>query len=145
MISETGRITDIKICNGEKTVIVECISKSACKSCNNNDVCGIGVVAKGSADKLHHIVMPYKEGMEINETIELLINHQDVVKSSMIAYLIPLMAFILGTLVSYLLFDNELSIIAVSLFSLFIGICISKVISTWLYPNDNLNKLISTK
>lgn len=145
MLSETGRIIDIKISNGDKIAIVECVSKSACKSCNNNDTCGIGVVAKGYSDKSHHIVMPYKEGMDVNDTIELLINQQDVVKSSLIAYFVPLIAFVLGALISHLFFNNELVIIFTSLLSLFIGIYLSKVLSTWLYPNGSLNKLISTR
>ena len=80
--------------NGEKVAVVECISKSACKSCSSNDNCGVGVVAKGLRDKSHHLSMPFKEGMEINETIELLIENKDVVKSSLIVYLIPLLLFV---------------------------------------------------
>ncbi|MBB1273116.1 MULTISPECIES: SoxR reducing system RseC family protein [Psychromonas] len=145
MIQETGRIIDIKIINGEKTAVVECISKSACKSCSSNDNCGVGVVAKGLSDRSHHLSMPYKEGMEINESIQLLIENKDIVKSSMIVYIIPLIAFVLGSSISYLFTNSEPLVIAISLLSLFVGTLVAKVVSSKLYPSNSLNKLISTK
>ncbi len=145
MIQETGRIIDIKEINGEKTVLVECISKSACKSCSSNDNCGVGVVAKGLTNRAHHLSMPYKQGMKINESIELFIENKDIVKSSMIVYIIPLLLFVSGCSVSYLFTNNEPLVIAISLISLFIGTFIAKAVSSKLYPNNSINKLISTK
>ncbi|WP_166738864.1 SoxR reducing system RseC family protein [Psychromonas algarum] len=145
MLHETGKIIDITVVNGEKTAVVECISKSACKSCANNDSCGIGVVAKGLSDKAHQLSMPYKEGMIINESIELLIENKDIVKSSMIVYVIPLLLFVFGSTSSYLFIDNEPIVITISLISLAIGVFIAKAISSRLYPSNSLNTLISTK
>jgi len=145
MLKESGRIIDIKMLNGEKVAVVECISKSACKSCSSNDNCGVGVVAKGLRDKSHHLSMPFKEGMEINETIELLIENKDVVKSSLIVYLIPLLLFVFGTAIGYLFFNSEPIIILISLFSLIAGVLIAKQVSSKLYPVDSLNSIISTK
>lgn len=145
MLKETGRITDIKVINGEKTVVVECISKSACKSCGNNDSCGVGVVAKGVSNKTHQLFMPYKEGMEINEPIELLIDNKDIVKSSIIVYVIPLLFFVVGTISGYYLLTSEPVIILISILSLVIGVVIAKVTSARLYPINSLNSLISTK
>jgi len=145
MLQEIGKIIDIKIINGEKTAVVECISKSACKSCSSNDNCGVGVVAKGLTDKAHRLSLPFKEGMVINESIELLIENKDIVKSSMIVYIIPLILFVLGCSVSYLFTSNEPLVISISLLSLMIGVFIAKVVSSKLYPINSLNKLISTK
>lgn len=145
MLQEIGKIIDIKIINGEKTAVVECISKSACKSCSSNDNCGVGVVAKGLTDKAHRLSLPFKEGMVINESIELLIENKDIVKSSMIVYIIPLILFVLGCSVSYLFTSNEPLVISISLLSLVIGVFIAKVVSSKLYPINSLNKLISTK
>jgi len=145
MLQEIGKIIDIKIINNEKIAIVECISKSACKSCASNDNCGVGVVAKGLSNKAHRLSMPYKEGMMINESIELLIENKDIVKSSMIVYVIPLILFVLGCTVSYLFTSNEPLVIFISLLSLVSGVFIAKAVSTKLYPLKNLNKLISTK
>lgn len=145
MLQEIGKIIDIKIINGEKTAVVECISKSACKSCSNNNNCGVGVVAKGLSDKAHRLSMPFKEGMVINESIELLIENKDIVKSSIIVYVIPLILFVLGCTVSYLFTSNEPLVISISLLSLVIGVFIAKAVSSKLYPIQNLNKLIRTK
>lgn len=145
MLQEIGKIIDIKIINGEKTAVVECISKSACKSCSSNDNCGVGVVAKGLSDKAHRLSMPFKEGMVINESIELLIENKDIVKSSIIVYVIPLILFVLGCTISYLFTSNEPLVISISLLSLVAGVFIAKAVSSKLYPIQNLNKLIRTK
>lgn len=145
MLKETGRIIEITEINGEKSVIVECISKSACKSCSSNDNCGVGVVAKGISDKSHHISMPYKEGMEVNKQIELLVNNKDIVQSSLVVYIIPLILFVVTCIISNLITDNEPLIILFSVSALLIGSVIAKLLSAILYPANSLNKMISTK
>ena len=145
MLKESGRIIDIKIVDGEKTAIVECISKSACKSCSSNDNCGVGVVAKNLSDKAHHLSLPYKEGMVINEAIDLFIENKDIVKSSLIVYIIPLLTFVFGTLLGYSFFNNEPTIILISLVSLTIGVLVAKKVSSKLYPTNTLSSLVSTK
>ena len=145
MLKETGRIIDIQNVDGEKTAIIECVSKSACKSCSSNDTCGVGMVAKGLSDKSHHISMPYKEGMEINKEIELLVNNKDIVQSSLIVYIIPLILFVLTCVISNLITNNEPLIILFSLSSLIIGCLIAKLVSSILYPSNSLNKVVSTK
>ncbi|WP_413691822.1 SoxR reducing system RseC family protein [Psychromonas sp. KJ10-2] len=145
MLKETGRIIEITEINGEKSVIVECISKSACKSCSSNDNCGVGVVAKGISDKSHHISMPYKEGMEVNKQIELLVNNKDIVQSSLVVYIIPLILFVVTCIISNLITDNEPLIILFSVSALLIGSVIAKLLSAILYPANSLNKIISTK
>ncbi|MDN2664902.1 SoxR reducing system RseC family protein [Psychromonas sp. 14N.309.X.WAT.B.A12] len=145
MLKETGRIIEITEVNGEKSVIVECISKSACKSCSSNDNCGVGVVAKGLSDKSHQISMPYKEGMEVNKQIELLVDNKDIVQSSLVVYIIPLILFVTTCIITNLLTDNEPLIIIFSLSALLIGSVIAKLLSAILYPANSLNKMISTK
>jgi len=145
MLKESGRIIDIQTIHGEKTAIVECISKSACKSCSSNDNCGVGVVAKNLSDKAHHLSLPYREGMSINDSIDLFVNNKDIVKSSLIVYIVPLLFFVIGTLLAYLLLSSEPIIILISLLSLFIGVVSAKKISTIFYPVNVSNELISTK
>jgi len=145
MLKETGRIIEITEVNGEKSVIVECISKSACKSCSSNDNCGVGIVAKGASDKSHKIFMPYKEGMEVNKQIELLVDNKDIVQSSLVVYIIPLILFVATCITTNLLTDNEPLIIISSLFALLLGSVIAKLLSTILYPANSLNKMISIK
>ena len=145
MLKESGRIIDIKIIDGEKNAVVECISKSACKSCSSNDNCGVGVVAKNLNDKSHLLFIPYKEGMIVNGEIELFIENKDIVKSSLIVYLIPLITFVLGTLLGYSFLDNEPAIIAISLLLLILGVTIAKNVSAKLYPSNAITELIRTE
>jgi sigma-E factor negative regulatory protein RseC len=145
MLHETGLVIDITVINGEKIAIVECVSKSACKSCSSNDNCGVGIVAKGLTDKSHKLSMPFKEGMEIDHSVELLIENKDIVKSSLIVYIIPLFLFIVTCTLTNLFFFNELAVIFASGVSLIAGTFIAKAVSSKLYPANSLNKLISTK
>lgn len=145
MLKESGRIIDIKIIDGEKNVVVECISKSACKSCGNNDHCGVGIVTKTGGDKSYNLLLPYNKGMVVNEVIELFVENKDIVKSSLIVYIIPLIAFVFGTLLSYYFFNSEPLIILISVFSLMTGVITAKKVSSKLYPINTLSTLISTK
>jgi len=145
MIQETGRIIEIKEIDGTKTAIVECVSKSACKSCSNNDNCGVGVVAKSSRSKLHHLSVPFEEGMNVDASVDLLIENKDIIQSSMIVYVVPLVFFIVGTLAGYSFLANELMIIITSVLFLVIGVYVAKAISNKVYPSHKINKLVSTK
>jgi len=145
MIKESGRIIEIKEVDGAKIAVVECVSKSACKSCSSNDNCGVGVVAKGLSDKSHHLTFPFEDGMKINETIDLFIENKEIVKSSLIIYIIPLLSFVLGALLSLLITENEPIVIAVSLLSLLLGAYLAKKTSEKYYPDDVSNSLIRTK
>jgi len=145
MLKESGRIIDIQTIEGEKTAIVECISQSACKSCSSNDNCGVGVVAKNLNDKAHHLSLPYKEGMEINAPIDLFVDNKDIVKSSLIVYIMPLLFFVVGTLFAYLLTANEPVIMLIAALSLMMGVFSAKKISSILYPINTSDTLISTK
>lgn len=145
MLRETGRVIEIKTINGEKKAVVECVSKSACKSCGNNSDCGVGVISKATNNKTHHLTMPYKEGMQVDEQIELLIDNNEIIKSSMIVYIIPLLLFVVGTTFGYLYIDNEPLLILISVLCLTGGVFLARYISTKLYPQSHINKLISTK
>lgn len=145
MLRETGKVIEIKTINGEKKAVVECVSKSACKSCGNNNDCGVGVISKATGSKTHHLTMPYKEGMVVNEQVELLIDNSEIIKSSMIVYIIPLILFVLGTTVAYLYIESEPLVILISVLCLGVGVMIARFVSVKLYPQQHINKLISTK
>lgn len=144
MIRETAKIIAIEEQAEKKLAVVECISRSACSSCHNSNSCGVGVVAKTFSDKVHHLKVPYKEGMEKNTFVELQISNVDLIKSASIAYLIPLIFFIGGALIArQFSFIDEGLLILIAIVCAVIGFTFTRLISNKLYPKDQFNNVMS--
>ena len=146
MIKETGRIIAIEERGDKRIARVECISKSACASCHNKSDCGVGVVAKAFSDKSHQFEIPYQKGMEEDKFVELEINNSDLIKSSSLAYLVPLLFFIGGALLTKqfdFLSEGILILIAVSCAA--VGFVLTSLISNKLFPKEQLNSIIGNK
>lgn len=146
MITETGKIIAIEEVNGQKLVKVECISKSACSSCNNNSNCGVGTVSKAFSDKSHSFELPYKEGMEVESFIELNISNGDLIKSATLIYLLPLVFFIGSALLlkSFSIL-NEGTLILLSAFFAVLGFFVTRLVANKIYSSKKSKHLISTK
>jgi sigma-E factor negative regulatory protein RseC len=146
MISETGKIIAIEEVEGDMVAVVECISKSACSSCHNNNDCGVGVVSKAFSDKTQHFKLPYKKGMAVEQFIELQISNGNLVKSAALIYLLPLFFFIGSALLLKTLFSfNEGMLIAISAVFATFGFFITRVIANKLFPTKQTKPLITTK
>ncbi|GLS92650.1 sigma E factor positive regulatory protein RseC [Psychromonas marina] len=146
MITETGKIIAIEEVQGEIVARVECISKSACSSCNNNTSCGVGVVSKAFSDKSHSFELPYKEGMKVDTFIELNISNGDLIKSATLIYLLPLVFFIgSALLIKSTFMVNEGILIALSAVSAALGFAITRLIANKLFPHKQSKPLIKTK
>jgi sigma-E factor negative regulatory protein RseC len=145
-VRETGKITAIKKNNGKTVVDIECISKSACSSCKNNNTCGVGVVSKTFSEKAHQFSVPYTEGMEVNKFVELHIDNNDLIKSAMLVYLVPLLFFICSALIAKQFYiTNESLIILIAIGWAVVGFVITRLISQKLFPQKSINQIISSK
>ncbi|MCG6201492.1 SoxR reducing system RseC family protein [Psychromonas antarctica] len=146
MIKETGKIITIEDQGTEKVAVVECISRSACSSCHNESSCGVGAVAKAFSDKSHQFKVPYKEGMEVNNFIELQINNSDLIKSATLAYLVPLLFFIGGALITKQFYSvNESMLILIAISFAAIGFVVTRILSSKLFPKKHINEIISSE
>lgn len=114
MAKETGKIIEIKNVDGKKIVSVECISRSACSSCQSQSNCGVGVVAKGFSSKQHYIEVEYQDGMNIDQSVELQIKDKDLVKGAVLAYLVPILFFIGSAIITLYLGLPEIATILIS-------------------------------
>ncbi|WP_413700757.1 SoxR reducing system RseC family protein [Psychromonas sp. KJ10-10] len=145
MISETGKIIAIEEVDGEKIARVECISKSACSSCNSQTSCGVGTVSKAFSDKTQQFELPYKEGMEIDSFIELQISNGNLVKSAALIYLLPLFFFISSALIFKSIFNiNEGMLIGLSALVAVFGFFVTRFIASQLFPKQQATPLITT-
>lgn len=146
MITETGKIIAIEKIHGETIVRIECISKSACSSCHNQTSCGVGVVSKAFSDKSQYFELPYKEGMKVDNFIELQISNGDLIKSASLIYLLPIFFFISSALLVKSLFDvNEAVLIAISILSTGVGFIVTRIVANKLFSNKQSKQLIATQ
>ncbi|PKH01752.1 transcriptional regulator [Psychromonas sp. MB-3u-54] len=146
MVAEQGKIIAIEKSEGETLAHIEYISKSACSSCQNNDTCGVGVVSKSFSDKALQFTIPYAEEMAVDKFVELNINNNDLIKSAMLVYLVPLLFFITSALIAKQLnITNEAFIILIAISWAAVGFVITHFVSKKLYPQKSINQLISSK
>lgn len=146
MITEKGKITAIKQVQGEIVVQVECISKSACSGCSNNSSCGVGTVSKAFSDKTHRFEVPYKEGMQVNQFIELQISNGDLIKSASLIYLLPLIFFIGSAVVIKSFFIiSEVGVIGISILFVALGFFVTRLLANKLFPNKQSKLFITSQ
>ncbi|MCW8997021.1 MAG: SoxR reducing system RseC family protein [Psychromonas sp.] len=145
MIRETGKIIAIEKQHEKTIAVVECISKSACSSCHQGSSCGVGVVAKTFSDKTHQFEIPYKDGMQVDEFIDIQINNRDLIKSASVAYLIPLLFLIVGALLAkQFLFVSEGMLIVIAVGSAAIGFAVTRFISNKFFSKEQLSSVIKS-
>ena len=134
MIKETGRVISIKEIDGQAYAEVECISKSACSSCHSQDSCGVGAVSKSMSSKVHSIKVECDKKTQVNQEVELQIYNGDLLKSAVLAYLVPVFFFISGALIAQSLLNlPELIVIVTAITTGAIGFLVSKMLAKkWL-------------
>ncbi|NRB37501.1 MAG: SoxR reducing system RseC family protein [Pseudomonadales bacterium] len=95
MICETGRVTAIE----GSWVLVETFQISSCKSCSAKAGCGQSVLGSVFSGKRHQVrvsIGDFSEQLKINDQVELAIDDDIMLRSSVMVYLLPLFAMIVG-------------------------------------------------
>lgn len=124
--------------------IVECISRSACGTCHQSNVCGVGVVAKTFSEKTNHFSVTYKEGMQIDTMVDLQISNADLFKTASFVYLLPLLFFIGSALIAqYLFLLDESAIILISVTFMGLGFVFMRFISRRLFSKKQYIEVIT--
>ena len=145
MIKETGKIIAIEKQHGKNIAVIECVSKSACSGCHNQSSCNMGSMTKSHADKTHQFEVPYKEGMKVDEVLELRINNRNLVYSAIIAYFIPLVFFIGGAVFAEHLGLLNIEVILIAFGCTAISFVLTRFMSNKLFPKKQLNNMIRTE
>jgi sigma-E factor negative regulatory protein RseC len=117
MTKEIGKIIKIAMKEGKKVAYVECISRSACGSCQSQNSCGVGTVAKTFSAKAVHLEVDHVTGMKVDHDVELYMNNNDLVKSALLVYLLPLIFFIAAAVIThYFAFPEYIIILSAIIF-----------------------------
>lgn len=130
MVKQTGKIVEIKTVGNKQIAQIECISRSACSSCQSQSNCGVGVISKGFSAKQHYIEVEYQEGMNLDQSVELQIKNKDLVKGAIVAYLLPVLFFIGPAIITFLLGFPEIVVILTSFISMSIAYFVINKITT---------------
>ncbi|WP_094751326.1 SoxR reducing system RseC family protein [Psychromonas sp. CD1] len=143
MAQETGIIIAIKEIDCQKVAIVECVSKSACGSCHQQNICGVGVVAKAFSDKKNNFTVNYEDGMQLNTKVDLQISNSDLFKTASFVYLLPLIFLIASALLAqYFLNLDEGITILISLSSMGVGFVFMHVSNRYFFPKKQYIKVL---
>jgi len=128
MTKEIGKIIKIEMQEDKKVAYVECISRSACASCQSQNSCGVGTVAKSFSAKAAHIEVDHVTGMQVGHDVELYMNNNDLIKSALLVYLLPLIFFIASAVIShYFAFPEYITILSAITFGGIGLLCVAQI------------------
>ena len=120
MILETGKIVAIEA----EGVWVETIQRSVCGSCKAEKGCGQSLMAKwGASPSYIWVLLEGRDpaNYQLGDEIQLGIAEDVVVKASLLAYVMPLLLLVAGTLVGQWLFGSEAAVALGALLGLVAG------------------------
>jgi sigma-E factor negative regulatory protein RseC len=96
MIEESGRVVAV---DGHE-VWIETIRKSACSGCSARSGCGQGVLSKLGNNQRGHIRLHTDLGLQVGDEVVLGLPEQAFIRSSFLAYGLPLVVLIAMVLVA---------------------------------------------
>jgi sigma-E factor negative regulatory protein RseC len=135
MIKEVGKVISVKQIDGNAYAEVECVSKSACSSCHSQDSCGVGGLSKSVSSKIHTVTVLCDNNILAGSQVELQIYNGDLLKSAILAYLVPLLFFLSGAVVAQAVLNlPEIVVISGAVILGGLGFLVSKVLAKkWLH------------
>lgn len=96
MIEETGRVIAVK----GKEVWIETIRNSTCSGCSARSGCGQGLLAKIKDGSRSHIRLHTELKLAVNDEVVMGLPEQAFIRSSFLAYGLPLFSLIGGVLIA---------------------------------------------
>jgi sigma-E factor negative regulatory protein RseC len=135
MIKEVGKVISVRQIGGNTYAEVECVSKSACSSCHSQDSCGVGSISTSVSSKTHTVTVPCDNSISAGSHVELQIYNGDLLKSAILAYLVPLLFFLSGAVVAQSVLNlSEIIVISSAVIFGGIGFLVSKMLAKkWLH------------
>ncbi|WP_043315773.1 SoxR reducing system RseC family protein [Microbulbifer sp. HZ11] len=109
MIEERGKIVAIE----KSAVWVETVQRSGCHSCAAKPGCGTGLLGDfwANASRVRVQVSPAEaEALQLHDTVVIGIGERVLATSSLVVYLVPLIALVLGALAGQTLGSEPLAI-----------------------------------
>ncbi len=130
MLKEPGKVVAVE---GD-SLLVECISKSACSSCEARHSCGSGTISKAFPAKSRLLKVPNIGNHQPGQAVVVEIPEANLMKAALVMYVLPLAFLLLGALIAELLIvplieGSELITIVCSLGGMLLGLLVAKKLS----------------
>lgn len=135
MISEKGRVVAVE----DDALWVETIQKTTCGSCVAQKGCGQSLLSKlGIKNSFLRVLLQQKSASDysIGDEVDIGIPDDIVVKSSLFAYLLPIVLLVLFSGFAQQFFEQELYVIGMGLLGLLAGAGLIKIFS-YTHRNDS--------
>lgn len=121
MIEEIGIITAVD----KDHIWVETEVKSTCGSCQAQDNCGTGVVAKVFTPKKEKLILRCHQAAEVGQRVRLGVAENQLLSASALMYLLPLLIMIVTAISAQYLFpmielNHELWVVGAAFFATFL-------------------------
>lgn len=127
MIEESGRVVAV---DGNQ-VWIETVRKSSCSGCSARSGCGQGLLSKIKGETRNHICMHTELKLQVGDEVILGLPEQAFIRSSFLAYGLPMLALISAVLATDMVFGlSEPWVILAALLGLATGFGLVKLIST---------------
>ncbi len=94
MIEETAKVVSVI----DDKVVVEAAVKSTCSSCNAQDNCGSGTIARAFSSKVQRLTLSSPVPVKVGDTVSIGIHEQSVLIASWLLYLLPILVFFIALL-----------------------------------------------
>lgn len=122
MIEEIGVITAVD----KDHIWVETQIKTTCGSCEAQDNCGTGVVAKAFAPKKEKLILRCKQVAQVGQQVKLGIEEEHLLSASALMYVLPIVIMIVTALTSQAVLpelglQHELWIVAATFFMTYLS------------------------
>jgi len=102
MIEETGRVVAVDTSpDGQTEAWVETIRKGTCNGCAAEPGCGQSLLAKWADSKRSHIKVVTNQLVQVDDQVVLGINENTLLKGSLAAYGLPMVAMLFMTLLAH--------------------------------------------
>jgi len=141
MVFESGRVVAIE----SDSLWVETIQRSTCGSCAAQKGCGQSLLAKiGIKTSYLRVLLEGQKSSDfaIDDEVQIGIPDDIIVKSSLFAYLVPIILLLVFATVAQEFFVNELYVIASGLLGLLLGGVFIQLFSHWHRHNSRYQPVL---
>ncbi|EJK2115047.1 transcriptional regulator [Vibrio navarrensis] len=103
MMTALATVTQVTAQQQHFSVELSCEQQTSCNSCASQKSCGTGIVSKAVGKKALAWHLQTQQRLQVGEVVEIGISEQNVLRSALIVYVVPLMALIVGAMIGQLL------------------------------------------
>jgi len=112
--------------------LLETLTKSACPRCESGKGCGGGILAQAFANKTYQLCINKNKPLKLQEMIQIGIQSTQLVRASIVLYLVPLLFMVTGAVVIGIYTQNQdLYTVLAAIGGFLMGVYIARILSEY--------------